>query len=74
MRLYEKEAPYEKLKELTQGRRVTAEVMREYIEQLDIPEEDKKRLRGLEPKTYYGNSVKMATKATLDSFISQINK
>ena len=42
MRRYAVEKPYEKLKELTRGRRVDAEGMREFVSNLDIPEEGKK--------------------------------
>lgn len=38
MRRYGIEKPYEKLKELTRGKRVDEMAMREFIEKLDIPE------------------------------------
>ena len=37
MRRYGIEKPYEKLKQLTQGQRVTGESMRGFIEKLEIP-------------------------------------
>lgn len=41
MRRYGIEKPYEKLKELTRGKRVNAEAMREFIEKLEIPAHEK---------------------------------
>lgn len=41
MRRYGIEKPYEKLKALTRGKRVDAEAMREFIETLDIPAQEK---------------------------------
>ena len=52
--------PYERLKELTRGRRVTAEIMREFVEGLDLPKADKARLLKLTPATYTGIAAKLA--------------
>ena len=52
--------PYERLKELTRGRRVTAEIMRDFIAGLPLPEEDKKRLAAMTPATYIGLAEKLA--------------
>ena len=52
--------PYERLKELTRGRRVTAEIMRDFIAVLPLPEEDKKRLAAMTPATYIGLAEKLA--------------
>jgi adenylosuccinate lyase len=52
--------PYERLKELTRGRRVTAEIMKEFVEGLELPEEDKKRLKELTPASYVGMAAKLA--------------
>ena len=52
--------PYERLKELTRGRRVTAEIMREFIAALPLPQADKKRLAKLTPATYVGIAKKLA--------------
>jgi adenylosuccinate lyase len=46
--------PYEKLKELTRGRTVTQNTIREFIGTLDLPEKDKNRLLELTPGTYTG--------------------
>ena len=52
--------PYERLKELTRGRRVTAETMKEFISGLDLPAEDKARLLTLTPASYVGMAEKLA--------------
>ena len=52
--------PYERLKELTRGRRVTAEVMREFVAALPLPKADKARLMALTPATYTGLAEKLA--------------
>ncbi len=52
--------PYERLKELTRGRRVTAETMKEFVEGLDLPEADKARLAGLTPAAYVGMAEQLA--------------
>lgn len=44
--------PYERLKELTRGRTVTAEDMREFIAGLGMPKEVEERLAALTPATY----------------------
>lgn len=46
--------PYERLKELTRGRRVTAEGMREFIAGLGLPDDVEARLLALTPATYTG--------------------
>ena len=52
--------PYERLKELTRGRRVTAEIMRDFVKALPLPAADKKRLLKLTPATYIGLAEKLA--------------
>ncbi len=60
MRKVGMDKPYERLKELTRGRRVNAEIMREFVMNLPLPEEDKKRLMKLTPDTYLGIASKLA--------------
>ena len=60
MRRYGIANPYEKLKELTRGQQVTKEIMENFLENLDMPEEAKALLRGLTPATYIGRAVKFA--------------
>lgn len=60
MRRYGIEKPYEKLKELTRGQRVTEKVLRDFIETLAIPSEAKEQLLQLTPRTYLGNAAEQA--------------
>ncbi|MFZ7343825.1 adenylosuccinate lyase [Avibacterium volantium] len=62
MRRYGIEKPYEKLKELTRGKRVDEQAMREFIEKLDIPAHEKQRLQQLTPATYIGAAVALVEK------------
>jgi len=54
MRKLGKANPYEQLKELTRGKKMSAEIMREFIGGLDIPDSDKQRLLALTPSAYIG--------------------
>ncbi len=54
MRRYGVANPYEKLKSLTRGRAVTRELLREFIEGLEIPDDARKRLLELTPGRYTG--------------------
>ncbi|MCP5416443.1 MAG: adenylosuccinate lyase [Chromatiaceae bacterium] len=60
MRRYGIEKPYEKLKQLTRGQRISAEEIRHFIDGLDLPEEAKSRLKMLSPATYTGNAAEQA--------------
>ena len=60
MRRYGIEKPYEKLKELTRGHRVTEADFKEFITNLDIPQEAKDQLISLTPMSYIGNAVEQA--------------
>jgi len=60
MRRYGIEKPYEKLKELTRGQRITPEQMRQFVETLDIPAEAKAQLLVLTPRSYIGYSEQLA--------------
>ena len=53
--------PYERLKELTRGRRVTAEIMQDFVKGLPLPKADKERLLKLTPETYTGLAEKLAS-------------
>lgn len=52
--------PYEQLKALTRGQGITAESMRDFIQSLELPAEDKQRLRELTPGRYTGLAAKLA--------------
>ncbi|NNE38401.1 MAG: adenylosuccinate lyase, partial [Gammaproteobacteria bacterium] len=56
MRRYGIEKPYEKLKELTRGQRITQEQLVNFIDKLDIPAQEKTRLQSLTPASYIGNA------------------
>ncbi|MCK9535430.1 MAG: adenylosuccinate lyase [Pseudomonas sp.] len=56
MRRYGIENPYEKLKDLTRGKGISAQVLQTFIETLDLPEEAKVQLRALTPANYIGNA------------------
>ncbi len=45
---------YDKLKALTRGKKVTKEILDEFINNLDISDKDKKILKELKPSTYIG--------------------
>ena len=53
--------PYEKLKELTRGRRVDGPAMRVFIESIEgIPAEETERLLALTPANYLGYAEDLA--------------
>lgn len=62
MRRYRVEEPYEKLKALTRGQAINQQVLAEFIETLDIPEEGKVMMRSLTPANYIGNATDQAGK------------
>jgi adenylosuccinate lyase len=59
MRRYGIEKPYEKLKELTRGKKVNAQVIAEFIDNLDMPESAKTELKALTPATYIGDAIRL---------------
>jgi adenylosuccinate lyase len=46
--------PYERLKEMTRGKKIDAAALHAFLAELDLPAEDKKRLLHLTPATYTG--------------------
>jgi adenylosuccinate lyase len=60
MRRYGIEKPYEKLKELTRGQRITPEQLQVFIEKLEIPADAKAILLNLTPRNYTGYAEKLA--------------
>ena len=66
MRRNDVEKPYEKLKELTRGKRVDQEGMREFVMSLDIPQDAIDSLAAMTPATYVGNASAQA-KSVLNS-------
>ncbi|WP_375753502.1 adenylosuccinate lyase [Vibrio sp. HN007] len=62
MRRYGIEKPYEKLKELTRGKRIDGEAMRNFIDGLELPEEEKARLKEMTPANYIGQAIELTDK------------
>lgn len=62
MRRYGIEKPYEKLKELTRGKRVDGEAMRQFIDGLALPQVEKDRLKQMTPASYIGYAVELVEK------------
>jgi adenylosuccinate lyase len=60
MRRYGIEEPYEKLKKLTRGQRITQKELQAFIDTLEIPEAAKASLKRLTPMSYIGNAVEQA--------------
>ena len=60
MRRYGIENPYEQLKELTRGKGITKEALRDFIQGLAIPDDAKKRLLDMTPASYIGLAAKLA--------------
>lgn len=61
MRRYGIEKPYEKLKELTRGQRITPADLAVFIDNLEIPAEAKQSLKELTPRSYVGYAEKLAS-------------
>ncbi len=62
MRRHGVEKPYEKLKELTRGQRVDADVLKGFIDTLPLSNEVKEQLKALTPSNYIGNAAGQAKK------------
>lgn len=59
MRRYGIEKPYEKLKELTRGKKVNEQVMAEFIDKLALPDTVKAELKQLTPANYIGDAIRL---------------
>ncbi|WP_422102420.1 adenylosuccinate lyase [Vreelandella sp.] len=60
MRRYGIEKPYEKLKELTRGKRIDQAGFAAFIDTLELPETVKNELKALSPASYIGNAKAQA--------------
>jgi adenylosuccinate lyase len=60
MRKHGIDEPYEKLKRLTRGKRVTAAELAAFVDSLELTEEARRALRELHPSSYTGNAAEMA--------------
>ena len=59
MRRYGIEKPYEKLKDLTRGKKVNAQAMAEFIDSLDLPSNAKESLKAMSPANYIGDAIRL---------------
>ncbi|MEN8169624.1 MAG: adenylosuccinate lyase [Pseudomonadota bacterium] len=60
MRRYAIEKPYEKLKELTRGKRVDGAGMAAFIDTLELPDNVKTEMKKMTPANYIGNAIEQA--------------
>lgn len=60
MRRYGVDEPYEKLKALTRGQKITPEILSNFVETLEIPESAKADIRNMTPGSYIGNAIDQA--------------
>ena len=60
MRRYGIEQPYEKLKALTRGQKITQQDIQSFVNTLEIPEAAKTALLALTPGNYIGNAIEQA--------------
>ncbi|MDP5206666.1 adenylosuccinate lyase [Alishewanella sp. SMS9] len=59
MRKYGIEKPYEKLKELTRGKRISANDLALFIDGLDLPAQAKAEMKQLSPAGYIGDAIRL---------------
>jgi len=60
MRVYGEENPYEKLKELTRGVKISQDKLAFFVDSLDkVPEDVKKRMKDLTPASYIGVATQL---------------
>ncbi len=64
MRRYGLENPYEQLKQLSRGKTLTLEILRDFIQTLDLPDPVKSKLLKLTPRDYTGLAEKLALNLT----------
>ena len=57
MRRYAIEQPYEKLKELTRGKRINSEDLSVFIDKLELPDTVKTQLKAMTPANYIGRAI-----------------
>ena len=63
MRRFGVPGAYEKLKEVTRGKTVTAEALHALIRSLEIPEAEKERLLAMTPASYTGKAAELARRS-----------
>ena len=60
MRRYGLPNPYERLKELTRGKAITREAIQQFIQTLELPQDEKDRLAAMTPGSYTGLAADLA--------------
>jgi len=63
MRRFGVQGAYEKLKEVTRGKTVSAEALHGLIRSLEIPDAEKERLLAMTPASYVGKAAELARRA-----------
>ena len=63
MRRYGLPNPYERLKELTRGKSITQQALADFIDTLELPMNERERLKALTPAAYTGLAEQLARKA-----------
>lgn len=61
MRRYGIEKPYEKLKELTRGKKVNQHIIADFIDNLELPDSAKEQLKSLTPSSYLGDAKRLTS-------------
>jgi adenylosuccinate lyase len=59
MRKHGIEKPYEKLKELTRGKRISSDDVGVFVDGLELPDEVKAHLKSMTPANYIGQAIKL---------------
>lgn len=59
LKKYGDDSSYEKLKDLSRGKKISKEEMQNFINSLEIPDSEKKRLSELQPSQYTGYAEKL---------------
>ena len=60
MRLFNEENPYEKLKELTRGKKISKIEIAEFLKTLtNVPKSEKERIKTLTPNSYIGKAIEL---------------
>jgi len=63
MRRYKIEKPYEKLKALTRGQTITKEIIADFLDTLELPQEEIDRLKTFTPSNYIGTADTLVDEA-----------
>ncbi|MBE8214727.1 MAG: adenylosuccinate lyase [Endozoicomonadaceae bacterium] len=60
MRQYNLPSPYEQLKQLSRGKKLTQTILHQFIQTLNLPSQEKIKLLALTPRTYIGYADQLA--------------